>query len=117
MNYCEKCHTLCDENSCPVCGNKALREPEHDDFVFLTERAPMWAEMLRAAMDDTGIPSAYQPLLGMGVTFGAGKTLDRHQIFVPYEHLQAARDVMLALFGETQQSRSPHSIFSAGSAR
>lgn len=111
MKFCEKCNTLCDSAVCPACGNKSLREPQFDDFCFLTEREPMWADMLRAALADAQIESAYRPLLGMGVTFGAGRTLDRHQIFVPYDCYDAALDVMLALFGDTHQARSPHSFF------
>lgn len=111
MKFCEKCNTLCEQAACANCGNTALREPEATDFCFLTEREPMWADMLRAALKDTGIESAFRPLLGMGVTYGAGRSLDRHQIFVPYDRYQESLDVMFALFGETQQSRSPLSPF------
>lgn len=111
MNFCEKCNTLCPADVCEACGNTALREVEATDFCFLTERAPMWAEMLRGALADAGIESAFRPLLGTGVVYGAGKTLDRHQIFVPYDRYEESKDVMLALFGETEPGRSPSSIF------
>ena len=111
MNFCEKCNTLCTDSICPDCGSKDLRAPEANDFCFLTERAPMWADMLRAALSDVGIESAFRPLLGMGTTFGAGRTLDRHQIYVPYDRFTEAQDVMFAIFGETNRDRSPSSIW------
>ena len=111
MNFCDKCNTLCTDSVCPACGNKSLRAPEATDFCFLTERSPMWAEMLRGALADVGIESAFQPLFGTGALFGAGKSLDRHQIFVPCDRYEESQAVMLALFGETQENRSPSSIF------
>lgn len=111
MYFCDKCNTLCAEDACPHCGNRQLRAPEFDDFCFLTERAPMWADMLRAALQDTGIESAYQPLMGTGTMLGAGRSLDRHQIFVPYDCYDAAQAVMMALFGETLPGRSPASVW------
>lgn len=111
MYFCDKCNTLCTSALCEVCGNTALRAPEATDFCFLTERAPMWAEMLRGALAGAGIESAYRPLLGTGVLYGAGKTLDRHQIFVPYEHYEESQAIMLTLFGETEPGRSPSSIW------
>ena len=111
MYFCDKCNSLCPDDRCPNCGNRSLRAPEPDDFCFLTERDMMWAEMLRAALADAGIESAYRPVLGAAVSTSIGKALERYQIYVPVDCYDEAQDVMLALFGETRADRSPASIW------
>lgn len=111
MFFCDKCNSLCTKAPCPGCGNRSLRAPEPGDYCFLTERELMWAEMLRGALADSGIESAYRPVFGAVVTAHMGSALQRHQIYVPVEAYDDAKDVMFALFGETLENRSPSSIW------
>jgi len=110
MYFCEKCNAAHPVNVCPDCHSRGLREVEPDDYCFLTEREVMWADMLRAALADVDIESAYRPVFGAAMSVSMGKALERHQIYVPYDCYEAALAVMFSLFGETRQSRS-HSPF------
>lgn len=110
MYFCEKCNAVHATTECPECRTRGLRPVEDDDFCFLTEREVMWADMLRAALADVDIESAYRPVFGAALSISMGKALERHQIYVPYDCYDAAIDVMMALFGEVRQCRS-HSPF------
>lgn len=111
MYFCDKCNSLHETSACPDCHSRDLRAPEPGDFCFLTEREVMWADMLRAALADVDIESAYRPVFGAAMSVSMGKALERHQLFVPYECYDEALAVMMALFGETRQDRSPSSIW------
>ena len=111
MYFCERCNAFYPTTECPDCHTRGLRPVEDDDYCFLTEREVMWAEMLRAALYGADIESAYRPVFGAAMSASMGKAIERHQIYVPYDCYDAAMDVMLALFGEVQQCRSPHSIW------
>lgn len=102
MNYCEKCYLLCDAPICPNCGGRKLRAPKAGDYCFLAEKPVMWADMLRSALKDGGVPSAYRPILGAALAFKIGRNLEAHQIFVPYEHYGQAQDILMALFGSEE---------------
>lgn len=107
MYFCDKCNSLLETSICPDCHSRDLRAPESDDFCFLTERAVMWAEMLRGALADVDIESAYRPVFGAAMTVSMGRALERHQIYVPYDCYDDALAVMMSLFGETRQDRTP----------
>lgn len=107
MYFCEKCNAVHPTTECPDCRTRGLRPVENDDYCFLTEREVMWADMLRAALADADIESAYRPVFGAAMSVSMGKALERHQIYVPYDCYEGALAVMFALFGETRQDRSP----------
>ncbi len=99
MNYCENCFLLCEENRCPACGSADLRAPAADDYCFLAEKRVMWADMLRAALKDGGIDSAFRPVLGAALALKVGSRSESHRIYVPYAQYEPARDVLNAMFG------------------
>lgn len=106
MYFCEKCNAAHPTTECPDCHTRGLRPVEDDDYCFLTEREVMWAEMLRAALADVDIESAYRPVFGAALSVSMGKSLERHQIYVPFDCYDDARSVMFSLFGEMRQDRT-----------
>lgn len=98
MNYCENCCLLCEESRCPACGSAKLRAPAADDYCFLDEKRVMWATMLRAALKDEGIDSAYRPVQGAALAFKLGSQSEFHRIYVPYAQYESAREVLHTMF-------------------
>ena len=67
------------------------------EFVFLTEKEAIWAEMLLEALRDNDVPCASMPVLGAAFSMRTGIP-ERLQIFVPEEKLVPARELMAVLF-------------------
>ena len=55
MNYCEKCHMLLEEATCPECGGKRLRPVQEDDYCLLAEKEELWAGMLEELLTNESI--------------------------------------------------------------
>lgn len=105
MNYCKKCYILCDGSPCPRCGNKFVRPAEQEDYVFLTEREFLWAEMLEGALKEEGIPAVTDDsVVGVWKTKVIGALHERHRIFVPYGSLEKANQIMTEMFDESNFS-------------
>ena len=102
MNYCQKCYILCEGSVCPRCGNKFVRAPEPEDYVFLAEKEYPWCDMLETALKDNGIPvAANEAVTGAWLTARMGPRFECHQIFVPYKDLEQAGSIMEMLFDES----------------
>lgn len=93
MNYCEKCHNLCEENGCDLCGNKKLRPVEPEDFCFLAETEQTHGEMLCDIFKQDGIKYALIPT-GNGVRSNFGLELENYEIYVQYKNLDAASEII-----------------------
>ncbi len=52
------------------------------DYVFLTEKEAIWAEMLMEALQKANIPSTSVPVYGAGLVMRAG-VQERLRIYVP----------------------------------
>ena len=72
------------------------------DFVLLTEKVAMWAELLMAVLRDNDMPIASMPVHGAGFSMSTG-TPERLKIYVPTEKLDEARDLMEELFPEDDE--------------
>ena len=99
MNYCEVCYLATEEAHCPLCGRRNLPPIRGRDFCCLTEREEIWAKLLLEIFQDNGIPAAQLPVLGAGVALKSG-VARRCRIFVPYERLEEAGDLMRLALGE-----------------
>lgn len=110
MYYCPKCQVLSSETTCPSCAGKELREPMPDDPVLLITADEMKAEMIEAALKDQGVPFE-ERISGLGgppaVLVGKSAYTNKN-IFVPYEQLQAARDLLIGI-GIANNSDQPDS--------
>lgn len=98
MYYCEKCMLLSEGPRCARCGGKKLRAPGAGDFCFLDERGQMWAGMLCDVLEQGGIPCVQRSVLGAGVAMRVGANLERVRVYVPFERLDEARELVGALF-------------------
>lgn len=99
MKYCEICRTLCPDGVCETNKKHVLRDVMPTDFVQLSSREAMWAEMLLDALKDSDIPAVLMPhstRLPLSILFGYG--VEVSAVCVPYDRLDDARAVEAALF-------------------
>lgn len=72
------------------------------DYVFLTEKEAMWAEMLIEALQKANIPSTSVPVYGAGLVMRAG-VQERLRIYVPLKSKPQAEELLKELFPENQK--------------
>ncbi len=73
------------------------------DFVFLTEKETMWAEMLKDVLQDNSIPFVTKNKLGAAMALKVGPMMERVSFFVPNEHLEKATEIVATLFSENSE--------------
>ncbi|HIU46564.1 MAG TPA: DUF2007 domain-containing protein [Candidatus Fimadaptatus faecigallinarum] len=100
MNYCENCMLLTEGERCVRCNRRKLRAPRPGDFCLLDERPAMWAGMLMDVLGQNGIPCVTRSALGAALSQEVGHNLERQRVFVPYEQLDEARELVRELFGD-----------------
>lgn len=93
MNYCEACRYATKSTVCPICAAENLRPVRRTDFCFLTEKEEMWAKLIIEILEDNHIPSAHLPVWGAALAMKGGRA-ERYQIFVPFEKLEEATDLL-----------------------
>ena len=93
MNYCEKCKSLTEAESCTVCGNKKLREAKPDDFCALTECAQTYGEMVKDALQSGGVTCVLMPY-GNGVRSAFGLRLESYQVLMPFDQYEDAEELL-----------------------
>lgn len=96
MYFCERCNLLMQENICANCGKKKLREVQGDDFCFLIALAADEARYFEENLKLQSIPVA---LLGVGLDLRT-RTSGTMKIYIPYSHLERAKEVYRLIFGE-----------------
>lgn len=96
--YCEKCRALLDSQTCPNCGNKKLRQPMTDDLCFIAEKEQIWSGMLADVLEQYEIPFLTKNRLGAGMALKIGPHMERILFYVPYSHIQQAKDLVVDLF-------------------
>ena len=99
--YCEKCCRIIDENRCPACGSRKVREPGPHDPCFLTEQGYLQAGMLKDVLEQNGIHYLVRDVMGAGMAIKVGPMLERSRFYVPYEELRSAEDLVGELFAVT----------------
>ena len=97
MQYCEKCNSIVISEYCPVCGNKKIREVTSDDFCFLVECGQMHGDMLKDVLLEEEIECALIPW-GNGVRSKFALSLENYKVYVPYKHLDRAREILDYLY-------------------
>ncbi len=72
-----------------------------NNFVLLTEKEEMWAQMLIEVLEDNGIPCTAMPVYGYALALKTGRC-EVYRIFVPSDKLELAKDLVQKLFGHTE---------------
>ena len=101
--YCEKCCVTTEEDRCPNCGRKKMRETRPDDLCFLTEQEQIWSDMLADVLKQQGIPFIQKSVLGAGLAIITGPVHERVRYYVPYSRLQEAVGVVEGLFERPEE--------------
>ena len=101
--YCENCNRIVEEERCPVCGSKKIRNPEAKDPCFVTETDFIHTGILEDVLKQNGIPFLKKNMLGAGTTMRVGPLLERTKFYVPFERLPEAAEIAEVLFSETDE--------------
>ena len=97
--YCQRCKAVFDGNgTCPVCGSKKTRPVLSDDICFLTDADPFFCAMLKDVLHQNGIPALSNSTLGAGMAMRAGSMFERVKLYVRYEHLAKAKEIVDEFF-------------------
>ena len=94
MKFCENCHCATEQEYCPLCGTKKLRQVKEDDFCLLTESSSMYGENLISILEESGIPCSAMPY-GSGLESRFAMPLSNYRIFVPFSCLEKAKNIVL----------------------
>lgn len=97
MYYCEKCHTLNEQNCCQSCSKINLRNPDKNDFCFLIEVDSMFGEMFVGILKDENITYSAMPS-GNGMRSVFALKLENYKIYVVYELFDRAKELLNELF-------------------
>lgn len=93
MNFCEKCNGAFEDERCPACGNKKVRQVRDEDYCFLIEKGVHQCEVLMSVLDANDIHYSAMPF-GSGVESYFGMSLSNYRIYVPYGSLETARGIL-----------------------
>lgn len=97
-HYCEACQLVFEGEVCPACGSRKVREPSGTDLCFLCQKPIMWAEMAEDVLTNNGIPFLPRREMGLGLSLNVGPMNDHVRIYVPYDQLARATELMEGLF-------------------
>lgn len=98
INFCESCHLAFEEERCPNCGNKRVREVQADDFCFLCEQRAMEAAMAETVLRNEDIPVVSIPR-GSGVMSAFAVPLENAALYVPFGMFERAEEIMCNVIG------------------
>ena len=93
--YCPNCQIIFSEAvRCPVCGRKKVRESFPEDICFLTEVTPVFGGMLKDVLEQNEIPVLSNSNIGAGMAMRAGSMFERIKLYVRYDHLLRAKEIV-----------------------
>lgn len=96
--YCDKCQMLLEDLVCPLCGNTKIRPVDEHDLCYLLEKEQFWSGMVADLLKQNKIPFFVKNKLGAGLTAKMGSTFEVNCFYVPYCHMQEAKDLINAFF-------------------
>ena len=100
--YCEKCRRIVQDDRCPACGSRKVREPRPDDLCLLTEQDYLSSGILEDLLKQNRIPFLVKNVMGAGLAIKVGPMLDRSRFYVACSQLENAQAVMEELFSPEQ---------------
>ena len=96
--YCSNCHILVYDNSCPVCGRKGLRQPDAEDYCFLSEFDPVWSGVFEDVLSQNAVPYLTENALGSGLAARMGNMLESVRFYIRYAHYHRGKELEQELF-------------------
>ena len=105
--YCERCSRIVEEERCPYCKNRKLREPEAKDPCLLTEQDYITSGILEDVLKQNSIPFLKKGVMGAGLAIKVGPMLERSRFYVPFELLESASAVADELLGAPEGDTEP----------
>lgn len=97
MLYCAKCQVLSkDEDRCPLCGSKKLRQVQPNDPVLLLTASEPESLRIAAAFDEAKIPHMERSLdagSASSIILGQSRYL-QIRVFVPFGEIENAREIL-----------------------
>lgn len=97
MFYCEKCMHASETDRCSNCKSKGLREIKADDFVYAGSCDFIWTNAAEDILKSAGIPYYKRSVRGEGMAIKLGYTAESFNIFVPYQRLSEADELLKQL--------------------
>ena len=96
MLYCLRCrHVFEDgEERCPFCRKRKIREVQSGDICFLEEKEPVLAGILEEILQQNGVDVLTESSIGAGLATIAGTMLELIRLYVRYEDLEKARELV-----------------------
>lgn len=73
------------------------------EFVQLTEKEAVWAEVLIEMLRNNGIPCISSPIYGAGLVVSAG-VQERRKVCVPADCYQTASELLQAFFPDKEEA-------------
>ena len=104
--YCERCRRITDDDRCPVCRSRRLREPRPEDECFLIEKPALWQNPISDFLHSEGIPFRCRSAMGAWLTARLGHGMDWYAFYVPYSVLPKAREMMEDYFTPVEEEKS-----------
>ena len=108
MMYCEKCNRIIEEDRCPVCKSRKIREPEAKDPCYLTEQDYLTSGILEDLLKQNNIPYLKKDVMGAGLAIKVGPMLERSRFYVSFEQLNSATAIMEDLVSGEEETESQH---------
>lgn len=78
--------------------NGGSPQEKEEAYCFLTEKEPIWGEMLADVLKQNGVPFVIQKALGGGLRDRVGPLLERYSFYVPPEYSEQAKKLAGELF-------------------
>ena len=94
MWYCSSCQVLCEENICPLCGKRKLRQPKENDPVLLSVVDTGKDVLLEEILQENDIPYQKSGNLGSALTLYVGVGMEKYRFYVPYGAYQKSRELL-----------------------
>ena len=103
--YCEKCCRIIEEERCPYCKSRKVREPEARDICFLAEQDYLSSGILEDMLKQNNIPALKKDVMGAGMAMKVGPMFEYSRFYVPYDHLEAAKAVLAETFSDAREEQ------------
>ena len=106
--YCERCSRIVEEEEkCPHCKNRHLRQPLPNDPCLVAELNYLSTGILEDILTQNHIPFLTKARLGAGLSVKIGAMFEHNRFYVPYLHLKEAEEIVDDLFSSDPDPASP----------